>query len=169
MIDDRIDEGALEEEAISAIGSVDAIVAQILSDIPLLTIVKHKVKPKRKILAWEIALIALGSPIWLSLLISAVAVIISLYATLWTLIVSLWAVWASFIACSLGGIFAGIVFGFTSNAVSGFFMIGAGIILAGLTIFLFFGCKSATRGAVILTKKMALGIKKIFTKKEAAR
>jgi hypothetical protein len=69
----------------------------------------------------------------------------------------------------VAGIFAGIVFGITTNALSGIFMIGASIVLAGLVIFLFFGCKGATRGAAILTKKMALGIKKAFTKKEATR
>ena len=169
MIDDRIDEGMSEEEAISAIGSADDIVSQILSDIPLLKIVKHKVKAKRKLSAWEIVLIAIGSPIWLSLLIAAFAVVISLYAVFWSLIISLWAVWVSFIACSVAGIFAGIVFGITTNALSGIFMIGASIVLAGLVIFLFFGCKGATRGAAILTKKMALGIKKAFTKKEATR
>jgi len=38
----------------------------------------------------------------------------------------------------------------------------------GLSIFLFYGCKAATAGTLILTKKMALWTKNIFIKKEDA-
>ena len=166
MIDDRIDEGMSEEEAISAIGSVEDIVQQILKDIPLFKIVKNKAKMRRRLSAWEIVLIVLGSPIWFSLLVTAFAVVFSLYAVFWSLIISLWAVWVSLVACSIAGIFVGAVFGFTSNVASGIFMIGAGFVIAGLSIFLFLGCKGATKGAAELTKKIAFGIKKMFTKKE---
>jgi len=50
----------------------------------------------------EIVLLTLGSPIWLSLGIAAVAVILSLYISLWAIIFSLGAVFASFAACSVG-------------------------------------------------------------------
>ena len=41
-------------------------------------------------------------------------------------------------------------------------MIGAGIFLAGASVFTFFGCTGATKGASILTKKIVIGIKKCF-------
>jgi len=47
-------------------------------------------------------------------------------------------------------------------------MIGSGLVLAGLSVFVFFGCKAATKGLIILTKKTALAVKKCFIKKEAA-
>ena len=168
MIDDRVEEGMSEEEAIAELGTVDEIAAQILSDIPLSTLVKKKLKSKRRIKAWEIVLLVLGSPIWLSLLITAFAVVLALYVSLWTVIISLWAVFVSLIACALAGIAIGIFWAITGRTPAGIAMIGAGILCAGLSIFLFFGCKVSTKGAALLAKKIVLGIKRCFLKKEDA-
>ena len=43
MIDDRIEEGMSEEEAVSAIGDVKTIVSQIMAETPITTIVKERV------------------------------------------------------------------------------------------------------------------------------
>lgn len=165
-IEDRIEEGCSEEEAVAELGSVDEIAAQILADIPLSALVKEKVKPRRRLRAWEIVLLAVGSPIWASLLIAAFAVLISLYAVLWSVIVAIWAVDVSLGACFLGGIAAGVLFFVVGNSVSGLLMIGVGLVSAGLSIFLFFGCLEATKGTVWLTGKIVLGIKRCFVRKE---
>jgi len=168
MIEDRMEEGLSEEEAVSAVGSVDEIAVQIIADIPLIKITKEKIKPKRRLKAWEIVLLVLGSPIWLSLLIAAFAVILSLYVSLWSVIISFWAVFASLIGCAFGGIIAGLGFALGNNRLTGIAMIGAGIVCVGLAIFLFFGCRAATKGTLLLTRKIALGIKNCFVKKEEA-
>ena len=168
MIDDRIEDGKTEEEAIADIGSVKDVVSQILSEIPISKLIKEKVK-RRRLGALEIVLLALGSPIWLSLLVAAFAVIISAYAVIWSVVVSLWAVFAAFVGGSFGGIVAGIIFTCTGNLLAGLAMIAASLVLAGLSIFSFFGCKAATKGTVILTKKIALGIKNCFIKKGDAK
>lgn len=168
MIEDRMEDGLSEEEAVSAVGSVDEIAAQIVADIPLAKIAKEKIKPKRRLKVWEIVLLALGSPIWLSLLIAAFAVTLSLYASLWSVIISLWAVFGSLIGCAVGTIAAGTVLAFGSNSLAGVAMIGAGSICAGLSVFLFFGCKAATKGILLLTKKIGSRIKRCFLKKEEA-
>ncbi len=162
MIDDRIEEGLLEEEAVKEIGSPEEIAWQIIADYPLGKLVKKKMKPKRKLGAWEVVLLVLGSPIWLSLLIAALAIILSLYVSLWSIIVSLWAVFASFVGTFVGGVASGIVFIVVGNALTGFAMIGAGLLLAGLSIFSFFGCRAATKGIILLTKKIAIGIKNLI-------
>ena len=41
MIDDRIEEGLPEEEAVADVGSIDEIVTQILADYPLSKLVKE--------------------------------------------------------------------------------------------------------------------------------
>ena len=71
MIDDQMEEGIMEEDAVSRIGSVDTIISQIKADIPLAKLVREKITPKKHLKAWEIVLLVLGSPIWLSLLIAA--------------------------------------------------------------------------------------------------
>lgn len=168
MIEDRIEEGLSEEEAVSAVGTVDEIVAQIVADTPLTKIAKERIKPKRRLKVWEIVLLALGSPIWLSLGLAAVAVILSVYVSLWSVIISLWAVFGSVGACAIGVVASGIGFALGSNGLIEFAMIGAGIVCAGLTIFMFYGCKAATKGILILTKKIAVWIKNCFIKKEEA-
>ena len=168
MIDDRIEGGRTEEEAVSDIGDVEEISEQILADIPLLKIASERVKPKRRLSAWEIVLLVLGSPIWLSLAIAAFAVMLSLYLVLWSLIISLWAVFASIVGCAVGGVIAGAFLAFGGKVLTGIAVIGAGMVCSGMSIFLFFGCRAATKGIVGLTKKIALGIKKSFMKKENA-
>ena len=168
MIDDRIEEGLTEEEAVSAVGSVEQIVAQVVADTPFTKIAKERIKAKRQLGVWEILLLVLGSPIWLSLGIAAFAVGISVYAVLWSLIVSLWAVLASFEACAVGGILACVALIMGGNGASGVAMLALGIVCAGLSIFMFYGCKAATNGTVMLTKKIAIGIKNCFIRKEAA-
>lgn len=168
IIDDRIEDGMTEEQAVLDIGSVDCIASQIISDIPLSKLAKERIKPKRKMKAWEIVLLALGSPIWLSLAIAALAIVISLFAVLWSAILSIWAIFASLVACSFGGFVSGIFFVMCGNTLTRIAMIGASVFCAGVAIFAFFGCRAATRGIILLTKKIALGIKKCFVKKEAA-
>ena len=163
MIEDRMEEGLSEEDAVSAVGPVDEIIAYNVADIPLTKIAKERIKPKRQLRAGEITLLALGSPIWLSLGIAAVAVILSIYISLWAVIISLWAVFVSFAACSLGGVLACVVFSLDGNGASGVAMLAAGIVCAGLSILMFYGCKAATKGVLILTKRIAIWIKNCFT------
>lgn len=168
MIDDRMEEGRTEEEAVAEMGSVDAVASQIIADIPFAKIVKEKIKPKRRMKAWEIVLLAVGSPVWLSLAISALAVILSLYVSVWAVIVSLWAVFGALVACAFVWTMVGIAFAAGGNGIAGLLGTGAGVFGAGLSIFFFFGCKVATKGVVWLTKKIVLGLKRSFLKKEEA-
>ncbi len=168
MIEDRMEEGLSEEEAVAAAGSVEEIVAQILSDIPLVKIAKEKVKPKRRLSALEVVLLVVGSPVWLSLLIAVFAVIFSLYVALWAIVICLWATFVSIAACALCGIVVGVAFALGINKLTGIALIGSGILCAGLAIFLFYGCKAATKGTALLAKKMVLGMKRCFVKKECA-
>ncbi len=168
IIEDHMEEGLSEAEAISAIGSVDEIIAQVIAEIPLAKIAKERIVPKRRLGVGEIVLLALGSPIWLSLGVAVLAVILSIYISLWAVIISLWSVFASFASCSVGGVIACVIFLVGGNGASGVAMLSAGIICAGLSIFMFYGCKAVTDGILLLTKKMAIWIKNLLIKKEAA-
>lgn len=164
MIDDRIEEGFTEEEAVLQIGSIDEIVSQILSDIPLSDLIKEKVKPKRALRVWEIVLLVLGSPLWLSLLLAAFSVFFALYIVLWSVIVSLWAVDLALGFSSLVCFAATFIFILGGSPIAGIAMLGASIVIAGVSIFFFFGCKLATKGCAFLTVKIAQGIKRLFIK-----
>lgn len=169
MIDDRIEDGLSEEEAVNEIGPSEEIASQIIAETPLSIIVKERVKPKRRLKAWEIVLLILGAPLWIPLLIAAFAVLFSLYIVLWSLVISLWAVDVAFIAASVAGIAGGCIMLIKGESLSALMGFSIGMIMAGLSIFLFFGCKAATKGTVVLTKKMGLGIKTLFLAKETEK
>lgn len=169
MIEDRMEEGLSETQAVEAIGSVKDVVSQIVAEIPLTKLVKEKVKPDRALKAWEIVLLALGSPIWLSLLLAAVAVVLAVYIVLWAAVIVLWSSQAALAACSLGGIVAAIAFASQGNLLTGAATFGAGIFCGGLSMFFTFVCKAATKGILLLTKKIAFGIKSLFIGKEATK
>lgn len=165
-IDDRIEEGRTEAQAVSDIGSVDEIAAQVIAEVPLAKIAKERVRPKRRLRAWEIVLLVLGSPVWLPLLAVAAVLGLVLYLVPWILIVTVWAVFASLVACALGGVAAGLYFAVRGFGFTGLASVGAGLFCAGGAVFLFFGCLGATRGIVRLTKQIVFGIKKCFMGKE---
>lgn len=169
MIDDQSEDGLTEEESVAAAGSIDEIIAQIVEQTSFTKIAKERIKFDRKPKAWEIVLLALGSPVWLSLIIAGVAVIFSIYVVLWAVIVSLWAVFASLAAsvvcCAVGC----VVLIASGNAGLGVMVIGGDLICAGIAIFMFYGCKAATGGILAFTKKISLWLKKRFIKREESK
>ena len=169
MIDDRTEEGLTEEEAVNAVGPVGKVISQIAEETPLSKLVKEKIKPKRRLTGLEIALLILGAPLWIPLLIAAFSVLFATFAAFWSVIIALWAVFVSLAACGLAGIAAGIWFAVGGKGLPGLALIGAGLFTLGLSVFAFFGCKALTKGIFQLTKKVLSGIKKAFLKKEASR
>ena len=168
MIEDRMEDGMPEEDAVAAVGSVDDIASQIIMDIPLIKIAKKRVRPSRRLRTGEIVLLAVGSPLWISLGAAVFAVCLSLYAVLWSLVAVAWSVFASFAACAPASIALGVLYFVLGQPIMAICAIGAGLFLVGLSIFSFFGCVAATKGCAVLTKMIALGIKKCLVRKERA-
>ena len=169
MIDDRIEEGRTEEAAVAEIGTVEEVVQQIVEETPLTRLVKEKIKPKRKMRAWEIVLLILGFPLWFPLLAAAGAVVLALYVTLWSLVIALWAIEVAFIVSAVALLCGAVVFFVSGHGLAGMFALGAALILAALSIFLFFGCVAASKGIVLLAKKIVIGIKNLFVGKERTK
>ena len=141
MIEDRVEEGLSEAEAVAAAGAPAEIAAQILREFPRETVQTGK---KHRMKGWEIALLILGSPLWLSLVIAAFAVVLSLYVSLWAAVLSLWAGFVSLIAAGFAVAVMGGGFALNGHGIAGAVMLGGGMVSLGLGIFLFFGCRAAT-------------------------
>ena len=157
MIDNGIEEGLSEEDAVARIGTIEHITAEIPEN--------KSEKVTQKSSAWVIiVLLILGAPLWISLLAAAFSVVISLYVSLWSVIVSLWAAEVALWGSALGGLLLGITLTCTASAPAGIACIGVTLVCLGLSLFLFYGCKAATKGAVWLTKKIAIGIRNCFKK-----
>lgn len=169
MIDDRMEEGISEADAVAAIGPIDAVVNEVLAEIPLTKLVREKIKPKRRMRAWEIVLLVLGFPLWFPLSIVAFVLVPVFYLVLWVLVLCAWAVELAFALCAIGGTVAGVVYLASGYGWNGVMLIGAGLVLAGLSVFLFFGCKAVTVGTARLAKRIVRGIKRLFVGKEKAK
>ena len=164
MIEDRKEEGLLEEEAIQDIGRVEDIVRQTLEETSFGKLVKERVRPKKRWSAATVTLLAIGSPLWLSLLLAAFAVALSLYVSLWSVVVSLWATFGALAGGALGGVACGAVFLCLGRPFFGSAAIGVGLACGGLAILAFFGCLAVTKGVVCLTRKGVLWAKRCLVK-----
>ena len=116
MIDDRMEDGLTEEEAVAAIGNLEEIVQQILGETPRPPVVVEpakKEKPaKDNTKIWLIILLILASPVLIPLAASAAATVLSVYVSLWTVVIVLY---AGFLALAVSS--AGCI-------VGSFFMVG---------------------------------------------
>lgn len=159
MIDDRIEDGVPEEDAVAAVGTVDENVAHILSDIPLSRIVREKIRPKRTLRGWEIALIAVGSPVWIPLMLALICVALALFVVVWALVITLYAVTLSFGAMTLSGIIGSVQYIFGGNFVGSALFFGAGLTSAGLAILSFIFIVHITRATIKFSKNIVVGLK----------
>ncbi len=163
MINDRMDEGKSEEEAVAEIGSVEEVVTQIASETPLLKLVKEKAKPKRALKVWEIILIILGFPLWFPLLITAFVLCLVAYILIWTLVIVVYSVELSFIVSSLAGlvVFFAYLFAGQFNLIP----LAVAVMSAGGGVLLYFGCTEVTKLTIKLSKNIVLKIKTAFIRK----
>ncbi len=156
MIDDRIEDGLPEEEAVAAIGAPAEIATQILGDPSLVETTASEKKgisattPRKKRAAWEIVLLIAGSPVWVPLLAAAAIILLAVIIVLASLVIALWAI---DLALSATGVALLLLspFHFASGAFwSSLTCVGTGLFAVGLAIFLFHGCKQATFGVISL-------------------
>ena len=160
MIDDRMEEGLSEEDAVSAVGEIDEVVEQILADASIdVQEEPRKTNDKRKRRSWEIVLLVLGSPIWASLAIAVGAVVFAVYVSVWSLLIALWSVFVALAGSSLGALVAGIACAIGTDTVAGLAIVSLGVVCAGLSICAFLGCRAATKDEAVLTKRTLLIIR----------
>lgn len=169
MIDDRIDEGLSEEEAVAAMGSPEYVASQILMDTPLPKLVKAKAKPSEGWKGWQILLLILGAPIWLPLLLSASIVLFAAFVSVWAVVFSLFATVFALgiagIACIVGGIVGLFTVGFPGITLA---VVATGMFLLGISILLFLAIYAVCRGIIGLFQWLTKKIKSLFIKKEEA-
>lgn len=162
MIDDRMEDGMSEEEAVAALGPVEEIARQIWMDTSLPKLIKSKAKREQDLRAWEIVLLVLGSPLWIPLLLAGVLIFLSLYLVLWSLVLVCYAVDLSFAVAALAGV-AGIVGSLLSGLpIQAALWLGAGLFCGGGAILLFFGCNQITLGIARASKGMMRWLKARF-------
>lgn len=96
MIDDRIEEGLSESEAVLAVGSAEKIAEEIKMETDSHTKASKSAK-KATLGPWELTFLIIGSPLWASILAVIGAVLLSIWAVLWSVNIVLWAIEIPFI------------------------------------------------------------------------
>lgn len=165
MLDDLTEGGMTETEAVASLGSVDAIAEEILMDTPLPKLVKAKMK-KRRLSGLEITLLAVGFPIWLPILIALFAVALAVYLTLWAVVISLYAADLAFAVSAPAGIITAIALFVSGKPAAALLFLGAGLVLAGLTVLWLLLCNLTAKGVWQLGKLTLRGIKACFVRKK---
>ena len=166
IIEDCKEDGMSEEEAVASLGDIDEIATQIVMDTPITKLVKEKVKGTRTLRTWEIILIVLGSPIWLSLGIAFFVVVFSLYISVWSIVFSLFVTVFALFVSSFAFLIAAVWLLFKAAFVQSAIFFGVALVIAGVTILMYLGTYYTAKGIVILTKNIFKAIKKSFVKKE---
>ena len=161
MILDRMEEGLSEEEAVARLGSADEIARQILEG------GGAQGKQGRRAPVWMIALIVLGSPVWLTLLFAFLAVVLAAYIVAWSLIAALYAVLLGMAVCGPFG-----ALGLVAEIVKGNFalavlLLGGGCALLGLALLALPWLNRATVAVARASAWCAQGILRIFERRKA--
>lgn len=168
-IDDRMEEGLSEEEAVADLGSIDDIAQQIIRETPLNKIMKEKLKPKSGLRGWQIALIVIGSPLWIAALAVCFSLLLTLFVLLWVAVLVVYILFLTFCACALALLLFTALAAFKGSAPLALFSFGAALVCIGLSILLFFASIGTTKGVIKLCGKIILGIKNLFVGKEKAQ
>ena len=164
MIDDEVADGKTEEEVIAQIGNIDDVVMEIAGGIPLVKLVKEKIKPKRKLRAWEIILIILGFPLWFPLLLVALILSLVFYLLIWIFVIVSYVVEGSLVIAAVGSlvIFLAYLAGGEFNLVS----LGFSFMCAGGASLFVFACIGITKATLKFTKFLSRKIKQSFIRKD---
>lgn len=165
IIDDRMEDGASEEEAVGAMESPEETARQILMEMSLPKVVKAKVRPLHPLKPWELVLLILGSPVWFPLLLTAALLFLVAYLLIWVLIVTLYAVDISFFAGALAGIVQAGISLATLGSVQALFYAGAGLVCFGIGLLLLLVFNRLSKKLVILSQKFVLWAKSRFVRK----
>ncbi|MBR2782823.1 MAG: DUF1700 domain-containing protein [Firmicutes bacterium] len=181
MIEDRMEEGMSEADAVAGLGDIGRIVEVIQYDMPVTSLVVSSVKEKTNQAkaraesrwpAWGkgllVALLIIGSPLWISLLIAAGAVLFSLLAVKLSVIIAVAAVVVALAVASIAAVAAGVVALFTDPPL-GLALLGLGLLGCGLSVFAYLLAVIIIKGIIQLIKLLFRWIKGLFVQKEAPR
>ncbi len=170
IIDDSMEDGLSEQEAIEKLGDIDKIASQILMDKNLSTTSTSSSSTSsrlsRPLRAWEIVLLVIGSPLWLPLLLAILSLIFVIYLLIWVIEIMIYAVFISFVFSFFTSIVQSIILLFSGNFIQSLLSFSTGLILLGLSILMFFASYKTTLFIIESHKKLFYKIKMKATQKE---
>ncbi len=170
IIEDRMEEGMSEEDAVADLESLDDIVEGILNEKEDDESLAARSPKTRRFPLWlTILLLVLGSPVWLPLLLTAVSLAVTVYLCLWILSACVYLAAVSLIASGVGGFFAVFSAATVYGAPAAVFLTGASLLCLGGGILLFFPAARFAKWVIKWTKRCALKLSEMFAAKGVKR
>ena len=158
-IDDRMEEGMTEQQAIDDLGGLDAIVETIEREQERLAPAQPAVNKDHKTL-W-IVLAICGFPLWLPVAAAVASVVLVLYLVGWCMILSIFAALLSLVLCGAAAVVVGAIRCVTGAPLAGVMLVGMGVAALGVFILAVFPmavvAKQYARFTVFLVKKAFRG------------
>ena len=155
-IDDRVEDGMEENDAVAALGDVETVARELLADRPLRAVVRERVRHESN--AGRVVLLICASP----LLVTFFAVGLSVYAALWAAMIAIYAAVASLLIAGAAGALGGVALMFLQGAAPGLCICGAGLVSFALGLLLIAPMKAAGKGLWKLTKAFGRGCKRLI-------
>jgi uncharacterized membrane protein len=167
LLDDMMEDGVSEAEAVAKLGAPEELAAQILQEQPLSALVSSRLTPRKGWSALSITLAVAGSPVWLPIALALFAVVLSIYIVIWAVVAVLF---CTTLALALSAL-ALIVTAFMNIALffpQAMLFLGSAVFCAGLTVLLYLGSLQTAKAMVKLTALLGHKIKSVFIRKEVA-
>lgn len=168
MIDDKMEEGINEEEAVAQIGPIEEIAAQVKAEMPRKDTLKETITKNYPLPLWAIICLIIGIPIWGSLLIGAISIVFSMLVVIFAGIVSLWAVSVAVGSCVMGTAVIAIMQFIAGHTAAAICLLGGSLVCMGLTISLVIVSKNATKGTCWCIKRIVAEAKGLIAKRRCA-
>lgn len=156
-IDDRMEDGMSQEEAVADLGDIEKIVHSMEIETPLPELMKNKMKTSQKKsgnTAILIVVLVCGLPI--------IVLLFGLYVTVWAVVVSLF---AAAVGILVGGLFA-LVAGFAQCFINGFALggisIGGGLVCIGISLLFLGALVALCKGLFVFSRFLLHKIKGLF-------
>lgn len=163
LVDDRIEDGQSEEEAVASLGDPGQVAREILGEEEA----SVSTKTGRKV--WLIVLLVLGFPLWGSLLLAGICLLLSIYLLLFVPTLVLGALALGFLAAAVMGVLGTpfLIFDqgiFAGGLPAGVFQLGLSVALLGLSILSAVGLYFMVKGTVKVSKSLWRWLGRSFKK-----
>lgn len=169
MIDDRIEDGLSEEEAVNDLGSLENITSQILSDYPERKSVepsaeKGKSSGTKLSEGWIILIAVLTFPLWMPVISSVVSLVFSVAV----IIIAIYIIDFALAVCGLVSAVASVPLLLQLDVFQSGMCFGIGLICIGFSVLLFFGTNWTAKQIIKFFRYLFRKTKEFFAKRGAA-
>lgn len=162
MIDDRMEDGLSEEEAVAAMGSVEYVASQLLMDSKPVPQEPAK-KPRKDLKTWQVVLIVLGAPVWAPVLFGVLMALFGITIGVIATLFGLYCAAGALIAAGLSLVIAGPMQVVMPDLL---FLLAAGFFLMGFGLLWILGLNWIDRMIIRFCKWVYRKVRSLFSKKE---